>query len=170
MRNRKETAEQLFWRGWLRYTLRAVLQPRDRPPGARRAAVTASQGAMPRQYNMYSTHLSESWKQRIAKETKYNANVPTDSSDFRSDISSSLSAATRTSAASCVSRSAISSSTVASSVALTKVRHAHDHFVSSHDCNGCSSHQQHLLLWQWRHSHGHIITFVPHRSLSLRRS
>lgn len=78
---------------------------------------------MPRQYNMYSTHLSECWKERIAKETKYNANIPVASWELEPDLSSELSAVSRasgTTRSSHMSKSAISTSTLASSVAVTK--------------------------------------------------
>jgi hypothetical protein len=70
---------------------------------------------------MYSTHLSECWKERIAKETKYNANVPLASWELKE--SSELSAVSRVSGTTCssyMSESALSTSTLASSVAVTK--------------------------------------------------
>jgi hypothetical protein len=78
---------------------------------------------MPRQYNIYSTHLSEGWKERISKELKYNANVPVASWELEPDLSSELSAVSRVSGTTCsshVSKSAMSTSTLASSVAVTK--------------------------------------------------
>lgn len=79
---------------------------------------------MPKQYSLYSTHLSECWKERIAKELKYNAQVPFAAWEKEADISSELSAVSRvsgtTTCSSHMPKSAMSTSTLASSVAVTK--------------------------------------------------